>query len=69
MTTTVIVENYWETSHGSIKYAGGRAELNRARKKEKKGLVKIKFKGQGSTYISDYNYSALMWRSWEVVPV
>ena len=69
MTTTTITERYWETSNGSIKYAGGRAELNRARKLEKKGLVRIKKTGQGCSDMSDYHYSALMWRSWEVTPV
>jgi hypothetical protein len=68
MTATKIIERYWETSHGSVRYAGGRAELNRARKLEKKGLVKIKLIGQGCYDVSDYNYSALMWRSWEVTP-
>jgi hypothetical protein len=69
MTVTTITERYWKTSHGSVKYAGGRAELNRARKLEKKGLVQIKNTGQGCSDVSDYNYSSLMWRSWEVTPV
>jgi hypothetical protein len=66
MTVSTIVEEYWETSHGSVRYAGGRAELNRARKLEKKGLVKIKFKGQGCSDVSEYNYSSKMWCAWEV---